>query len=173
MIIFHDDVIKWKHFPRYWSFVRGMVRVIGPLWPMNSPPQRPVRRSFDIHPPPPPPPHPHHHHPRYEKGYHGSSYYIPKSFISHKMNTWSCTFWQLAIVFVTKNSPKAFPGRVGSHFHVKFGSKRVLSGENNVLVLVADLGKATISMQMANKLPPAISIMEKVICKTFSQTTLQ
>ena len=22
--IFHDDVIKWKHFPRNWSFVRGM-----------------------------------------------------------------------------------------------------------------------------------------------------
>ena len=24
----HDDVIKWKHFPRYWPFVR---------WPVNSP----------------------------------------------------------------------------------------------------------------------------------------
>ena len=22
--IIHDDVIKWKHFPRYWSFVRGI-----------------------------------------------------------------------------------------------------------------------------------------------------
>ena len=22
----HDDVIKWKHFPRYWSFVRGIRR---------------------------------------------------------------------------------------------------------------------------------------------------
>ena len=21
---FHDDVIKWKHFPRYWPFVRGI-----------------------------------------------------------------------------------------------------------------------------------------------------
>ena len=28
----HDDVIKWKHFPRYWHFVRGIHR-----WPMNSP----------------------------------------------------------------------------------------------------------------------------------------
>ena len=28
----HDDVIKWKHFPRYWPFVRGIHR-----WPMNSP----------------------------------------------------------------------------------------------------------------------------------------
>ena len=27
----HDDVIKWKHFPRYWSFVRGIHRS-----PMNS-----------------------------------------------------------------------------------------------------------------------------------------
>ena len=26
----HDDVIKWKHFPRYWPFVRGIHR-----WPMN------------------------------------------------------------------------------------------------------------------------------------------
>ena len=25
-IIFHDDVIKWKHFPRYWPFVRGIHR---------------------------------------------------------------------------------------------------------------------------------------------------
>ena len=29
--IFHDDVIKWKHFPRYWPFVRGIHR-----WPVNS-----------------------------------------------------------------------------------------------------------------------------------------
>ena len=28
----HDDVIKWKHFPRYWSFVRGIHRSAG-----NSP----------------------------------------------------------------------------------------------------------------------------------------
>ena len=28
----HDDVIKWKHFPRYWPFVRGIHR-----WPVNSP----------------------------------------------------------------------------------------------------------------------------------------
>ena len=27
-----DDVIKWKHFPRYWSFVRGIHRS-----PLNSP----------------------------------------------------------------------------------------------------------------------------------------
>ena len=28
----HDDFIKWKHFPRYWSFVRGIHRS-----PVNSP----------------------------------------------------------------------------------------------------------------------------------------
>ena len=28
----HDDVIKWKHFPHYWPFVRGIHR-----WPVNSP----------------------------------------------------------------------------------------------------------------------------------------
>ena len=28
----HDDVIKWKHFPRHWTFVRGIHRS-----PMNSP----------------------------------------------------------------------------------------------------------------------------------------
>ena len=38
---FHDDVINWKHFPRYWPFVRGI------HWsPLNS--QRPVTRSFDV-----------------------------------------------------------------------------------------------------------------------------
>ena len=29
--ISHDDVIRWKHFPRYWSFVRGIHRS-----PVNS-----------------------------------------------------------------------------------------------------------------------------------------
>ena len=29
---YHDDVIKWKHFPRYWPFVRGI-----PRSPVNSP----------------------------------------------------------------------------------------------------------------------------------------
>ena len=28
----YDDVIKWKHFPPYWPFVRGIHR-----WPVNSP----------------------------------------------------------------------------------------------------------------------------------------
>ena len=28
----HDDVIKWKHFPRYWPFVRGIH-----MSPVNSP----------------------------------------------------------------------------------------------------------------------------------------
>ena len=28
----HDDVIKWKHFPRYWPFARGLHRP-----PVNSP----------------------------------------------------------------------------------------------------------------------------------------
>ena len=31
----HDDVIKWKHFPRYWSFARG----IHPS-PVNFPPHK-------------------------------------------------------------------------------------------------------------------------------------
>ena len=30
--LYHDDVIKWKHFPRYWPFVRGIHRS-----PVNSP----------------------------------------------------------------------------------------------------------------------------------------
>ena len=30
--VYHDDVIKWKHFPRYWPFVRGIHRL-----PVNSP----------------------------------------------------------------------------------------------------------------------------------------
>ena len=29
---YHDDVIKWNHFPRYWPFVRGIHRS-----PVNSP----------------------------------------------------------------------------------------------------------------------------------------
>ena len=29
---YHDNVIKWKHFPRYWPFVRGIHRS-----PVNSP----------------------------------------------------------------------------------------------------------------------------------------
>ena len=40
----HDDVIKWKHFPRYWSFLRGIHRPITGDFPA----QRPVTRSFDV-----------------------------------------------------------------------------------------------------------------------------
>ena len=32
VFLIHDDVTKWKHFPRYWSFVRGIHRS-----PVNSP----------------------------------------------------------------------------------------------------------------------------------------
>ena len=37
----HDDVIKWKHFPRNWPFVRG-IHLDRPVT------QRPVTRSFDV-----------------------------------------------------------------------------------------------------------------------------
>ena len=37
--LIHDDVIKWKHFPRCWPFVRGIHR---------PPPQRPVTQGFDV-----------------------------------------------------------------------------------------------------------------------------
>ena len=40
---YHDDVIKWKHFPRYWPFVRGIHRS-----PANFPNKWPVTRSFDV-----------------------------------------------------------------------------------------------------------------------------
>ena len=39
----HDDVIKWKHFPRCWPFVQGNSPVPG-----EFPAQRPVTRSFDV-----------------------------------------------------------------------------------------------------------------------------
>ena len=39
----HDDVIKWKHFPRYWPFVRGIHRS-----PVNSPHKWSVTQSFDV-----------------------------------------------------------------------------------------------------------------------------
>ena len=39
----HDDVIKWKHFPRYWPFVRGIHRP-----PVNLLAQRTVTRSFAV-----------------------------------------------------------------------------------------------------------------------------
>ena len=38
----HHEVIKWKHFPRYWPFVRGIHRS---RW---FPAQRPVTQSFDV-----------------------------------------------------------------------------------------------------------------------------
>ena len=37
----HDDVIKWKHFPRYWPFVRGIHR-----GPVNSPHKGKWRREL-------------------------------------------------------------------------------------------------------------------------------
>ena len=41
----HEDIIKWKHFPHYWSFVRGI------HWsPVNSPHKSQWRRAlmFDL-----------------------------------------------------------------------------------------------------------------------------
>ena len=40
LFVIHDDVIKWKHFPRYWPFVRGI--------PGEFPAQRPVMQRFDV-----------------------------------------------------------------------------------------------------------------------------
>ena len=39
--LLHDDVIKWKHFPRYWSFVRGIHRS-----PVNCPHKGQWRRAL-------------------------------------------------------------------------------------------------------------------------------
>ena len=38
---YHDDVIKWKHFPRYWPFVRGIHRSS-----VNSPHKGQWRRAL-------------------------------------------------------------------------------------------------------------------------------
>ena len=40
----HDDVIKWKLFPCYWPFVRGINSSVNGEFPT----QRPVTRSFDV-----------------------------------------------------------------------------------------------------------------------------
>ena len=39
----HHDVIKWKHFPRYWRFVRGIHRS-----PVNSSHKGQWRGAFDV-----------------------------------------------------------------------------------------------------------------------------
>ena len=36
----HDDVIKWKRFPRYWPFVQEV--------PGEFPTQRPVTQGFEV-----------------------------------------------------------------------------------------------------------------------------
>ena len=41
VVIYHDDVIKWKHFPRNWPFVRGIHRS-----PVNSPHKGQWRRAL-------------------------------------------------------------------------------------------------------------------------------
>ena len=41
VVWWHDDVIKWKHFPRYWPFVRGIHRS-----PVNSPHKGQLRGAF-------------------------------------------------------------------------------------------------------------------------------
>ena len=43
--IYHDDVIKWKHFPHYWPFVGGGGIHRSPV-PGEFPAQRPVTRSL-------------------------------------------------------------------------------------------------------------------------------
>ena len=39
----HDDVIKWRHFPRYWPFFAANSPVPG-----EFPTQRPLTKSFDV-----------------------------------------------------------------------------------------------------------------------------
>ena len=41
IVVLHDDVIKWKHFPHYWPFVRGIHRS-----PVNSPHKGQWRRAL-------------------------------------------------------------------------------------------------------------------------------
>ena len=41
ILTFHDDVMKWKNFPRYWPFVRGIHRL-----PVNSPHKGQWRRAL-------------------------------------------------------------------------------------------------------------------------------
>ena len=41
VFMWHDDVIKWKHFPRYWLFARGIHRS-----PVNSPNKGQWRGTF-------------------------------------------------------------------------------------------------------------------------------
>ena len=41
VVTIHDDVIRWKHFPRYWPFVRGIHRS-----PVNSPHKGQWRGAF-------------------------------------------------------------------------------------------------------------------------------
>ena len=40
-VLIHDDIIKWKHFPRYWPFARGIHRS-----PVNSPHKGQWRRAL-------------------------------------------------------------------------------------------------------------------------------
>ena len=40
-LLLHDDIMKRKHFPRYWPFVRGIHR-----WPVNSPYKGQWRRAL-------------------------------------------------------------------------------------------------------------------------------
>ena len=42
-IIFHDDVIKWKHFPRYWPLARGIQQS-----PVVSPHKRKLRGALVV-----------------------------------------------------------------------------------------------------------------------------
>ena len=48
MYLVHDDVIKWKHFPRYLPFVRGMPQCL-----LLCPPPPPPHTHPPTHPPPP------------------------------------------------------------------------------------------------------------------------
>ena len=62
------------------------------------------------------------------------------------MKTWSCTSLTACDSICRQNfSKKAFLDRVVSHFQIKVGSKRVLSGELKALGVVMGLDKAAIS----------------------------
>ena len=114
LLVYHGDVMKWKHFPRYWPFVWGIHPPPAPPPqpqppPSTPPPPHPDPPHPHPHPPPHPPPHPHPTHTQRPVTRSFDVFFdlrpnkqLSKQWCGWWFETASCPLWRYCNVFQTR-----------------------------------------------------------------------
>ena len=142
-LVTHDDVIKWKHFQRYWPFVPGINQ-----WPVNSPAQRPVIRSFVVF-----------------------LYLNPNEWLRKQSRGWwsempSCSLWRHCNVFHLSHHLKQWvsQNRTWVAIDINFSFHSV----HNILKYISPINNGYYSMINTLSMPfslPGYNIVSLMFCK--------